>query len=170
MKVVLFRHAQKGVIPYDDPTLTEDGFRQGEAISQLVQKKILPAPTQAWASPKVRTSQTLQAACESAKIQLQKTELLDLRQPSESTDEFRKRILNLISMLDQISQDSKNEVYFLCTHYDWIEEAMTLINCDKDLNSFEFSHWSPAQFILFEVQDSLWTFLKKGSAHAAKID
>lgn len=167
MKIVLFRHAQKGITPFDNPELTEEGFKQAEMIYELIKKNILPHPTQAWASPKIRTTQTLTPACENFKIRIQETELLDLRTQHESSSDFRKRIS---SFLNQFDESASAETHFLCTHYDWIEEAMTLINCDKDLNSFEFSHWMPTQFIVFEIRDSKWMFVKKGSAHATKAD
>ncbi len=61
-------------------------------------------------------------------------------------------------------RSNANEVHFICTHYDWIEEALTLINSDKNLNSFEYSGWSPAQFLVFEVSDGSWKVGQKGVA------
>jgi phosphohistidine phosphatase SixA len=170
MKVVLFRHAQKGITPFEDPALTEAGYKQAEAISQLVAKNVLPEPTHCWVSPKIRTRQTLQAVCDLSQIQIKSSDLLNLRAQSENSQDFRKRISELIQFLDSTSLTSNNEVHYLCTHYDWIAEAMTLINSDKDLNSFEFSHWAPAQYIVFSLQNSIWKFEKKGQAHASKID
>ena len=168
MKLVLLRHAQKGITPFDDPHLTDSGFLQSEALADLVQKNILPAPTHLWASPKIRTTQTLSATAEIFKISIQKNELLDLRSAHETAEHFRKRIQELLSHLDERSISHSHEVHYLCTHYDWIEEAITLINADKDLNSFEFSHWSPTQYIVFEVQELLWRVLIKGNANVTK--
>lgn len=167
MKIVLFRHAQKGIMPFEDPELTQEGFRQAEMIYSLVQRKCLPEPTHAWVSPKIRTSQTLQPVCENFKIKIRKTELLNMCTQNESSADFRKRISNFLNQFETIAAQ---ETHFLCTHYDWIEEAMTLINCDKDLNSFEFSHWAPTQYIVFEIASSIWKFVKKGSAHATKTN
>lgn len=170
MKVVLIRHAQKGITPYEDPTLTEGGHLQAEALCQLAKKSILPTPTHAWASPKIRTFQTLKPLCEEHKIQIQIADSLDQRSSTETAGEFRKRISIFLHQFEQRAQEAHNEIHFLCTHYDWIEECLTLINSDKDLNSFEFSHWSPAQFLVFEIESSIWKVIRKGSAHATKID
>ena len=166
MKLVLLRHAQKGITPFVDPHLTEIGFRQAENLEALVQKKILPAPTQGWASPKIRTAQTIKKTCDAYKIQVQISANLDLRSPTETSQDFRQRIANLICQYDERALHETDETHFLCTHYDVIEEAMTLINSDKDLNSFEFSHWSPTQYIVFEPHAGLWKVIKKGNANA----
>jgi phosphohistidine phosphatase SixA len=79
MKLLLMRHAQKGLQPFEDPGLTEEGLRQAEKIASLVQKNVLPKPTHIWASPKIRTSQTLQAVGDASKVKIQKTESLDVR-------------------------------------------------------------------------------------------
>ncbi len=170
MEVVLFRHAQKGITPFEDPELTAEGLRQAEMIATLVAKKIIPPPTHAWASPKIRTSQTLQPACESRQIKIQKTDFLNLRSDRETSLVFNRRIAEFLLQFEKNKTAHSSETHFLCTHYDWIEEAMTLINCDKDLNSFEYSHWAPTQFIVFEITQAHWKLVRKGSAHAAIID
>ncbi len=168
MKVVLFRHAQKGLNPFSDPELSEAGHSQAENLISLVDKSILPKPTHFWVSPKIRTAQTFQPLSQNLKTPLQVTDHLDLRLDSENRNAFRGRVQKFLNSFE--IQSANKEVHFLCTHYDWIEESMTLINSDKDLNSFEFSHWSPTQFVVFELQDSLWKFLKKGSSSDAKSD
>lgn len=167
MKVVLIRHAQKGITPYENPGLTEGGLLQAEALCDLAKKKLLPTPTHAWVSPRIRTFQTLKPLCENYHVQIQVAESLDQRTSAESAIDFRKRILNFLNQFDSMTA---NETHFFCTHYDWIEESLTLMNSDKDLSSFEFSHWSPTQFVVFEIQNNLWKVLRKGSAHATKID
>lgn len=166
MKFVLLRHAQKGITPYADPELTKAGFDQADAILTLVKQNLLPAPTHAWASPKIRTYQTLRAVCEDTKVRIEISDLLDQRESHESLVQFRHRIQ---SFLDSFSQNGSDEIHFICTHYDWIGEAITLINSDKDLNTFEFSHWSPAQFVMFEITAGHWKFLRKGTAAANKV-
>lgn len=170
MKVVLIRHAQKGIAPYDNPSLTDGGFVQAEMLCELAKKNLLPAPTHAWVSPKIRTFQTLKPLCESYKIQPQIAESLDQRDVRESSADFRKRIAHFLNQMELRASEAPSEIHFLCTHYDWIEESLTLINSDKDLNSFEFSHWSPTQFVVFEIENETWKVIRKGSAHATKID
>lgn len=168
MKVVLIRHAQKGITPYDNPGLTEDGLQQAESLCELAKKNQLPVPTQAWASPRMRTFQTLKPLCQSYGVQVQSTDSLDQRTSGESSSDFRKRISHFLHQFELRASEAPSETHFLCTHYDWIEESLTLINSDKDLNSFEFLHWSPTQYVVFKIENSVWKVLRKGSAHAAK--
>jgi phosphohistidine phosphatase SixA len=161
MKLILFRHAHKGFIPFDDPELSTQGFEQSKRLLELVKATHLPQPTNLLVSPKRRTSQTFYPLSRDSNLKLEVQSELDQHLVSENKSEFRKRIQNFIYKLEEFPQESN---IYVCTHYDWIEESMTLINCDKDLNSFEFSHWPPTQYILFEIQDGLWKFISKGSA------
>lgn len=161
MQIVLLRHAQKGLTPYSDPELTSEGNSQAQALYRMVENLQLPIPTHLWVSEKIRTRQTLEPIQKSYLLTFQQTESLDLRGNSETSADFRKRIQKFLNSFEV--DVTKNETHYLCTHYDWIEEAMTLINCDKDLNSFEFSHWAPGQFLNLTVTNSVWKFVKKGT-------
>jgi hypothetical protein len=39
----------------------------------------------------------------------------------------------------------------MCSHYDWVIEAMAVIPADTDLTKDEFSHWTPCQYAAFHV-------------------
>lgn len=160
MKFVLFRHGSKGFMPFEDPELNAQGFQQSVKIAELVKSADLPAPTKLFVSPKRRTSQTLYPLSKDFSLQMQIHSELDLRQAEETSGQFRSRIQSFLNFV----AEQKNEVIFACTHYDWIEESLTLIECDRNLNSFEFSHWAPSQFLIFEVENSEWKVLKKGDA------
>jgi len=174
MKFVLFRHGSKGFTPFEDPELNAQGFQQSIKLAELVKSNELPTPTHLFVSPKRRTSQTFYPMSKEFSLEMQIKEELDLRQPEESQTEFRSRIQkfldfiaeqkNLTAEQKSLTAVQKNEVIFACTHYDWIEESLTLIDCDKNLNSFEFSHWAPSQFLIFEINSSDWKLLKKGDA------
>ncbi|AGH95872.1 histidine phosphatase family protein [Pseudobdellovibrio exovorus] len=162
MKCVLFRHAHKGIMPFEDPELSLQGFEQAARLMDEVTLSRLPIPTLLYVSPKRRTSQTLYPLSKMHHLNLQVCPELDQHSHSESLQEFRQRIQK---WLDEVSATTdKNAVIFMCTHYDWIEEAMSLINCDRDLNTFEFSHWHPTQYVVFDIQDDLWKFVRKGTA------
>lgn len=162
MKLVLFRHAQKSIMPFEDPELSPRGFEQGDNILKLVLNGHLPVPTALFVSPKRRTSQTFYKLSKEKNLPCQITRELDQRESDESSQQFRERIRHWI---ENISQNTENDtVYFACTHYDVIEEAMLMIPSDRDLSGFEFSHWSPTQFIEFQIEDGLWKFIKKGDA------
>ncbi len=161
MKFVLFRHAHKGNSPYDDPELSIQGFEQAALILELIKDAKIPAPTHLYVSPRRRTSQTFYPVSKEFNLQPQIRPELDQRNMQESNAEFKKRIMSFLKLLKEIN--SPIAVVYACTHFDWIEEAMTLINSDIDLNSFEFSHWSPAQHLVFERQLDLWKLQKKGT-------
>ena len=161
MKFVLFRHAHKGVSPYDDPELSQQGFEQASQILEMIKNAKIPEPTHLFVSPRRRTSQTFYPVSKEFNLLTQIRPELDQRNSQESSADFRKRISNLFTLLEDIN--TPNAVVFACTHFDWIEEAMTLINSDKDLNSFEFSYWSPAQYIVFEKEADLWILQTKGT-------
>lgn len=162
MKFILFRHAHKGLTPFDDPELSTQGLEQSLLILDLIKNNILPTPTQLLVSPKKRTFQTFYPLSRKLSLSLEPQPELDQCNSKESRLDFKNRIAKFITKLEQ--NFSNEQIIFACTHYDWIEEAMTLINCDKDLNSFEFSHWAPTQFIEFDVKPEQWIFINKGCA------
>jgi phosphohistidine phosphatase SixA len=164
MNIVIFRHAQKGMLPFENPALSPEGFRQAEALSALVQEHKLPTPTEMWVSEKIRTRQTMQNIANTVRRPVVEKIELDLRQENETQKMFNSRVGVLV---DSLSESSKGnaiaECIYICTHYDWIEEAMSLIPSDTDLASYQFAHWGPAQFANFEVKGGLWKFIHKGS-------
>jgi len=162
MIIVLIRHGHKGSTPISNPELTEKGHEQSLALAEIVQQGRLPKPTHCWFSDKIRTQQTLsEVIVRNSPVTFEKPEL-STRHHTETSTVFRQRVQNFLTSIEQRS--NANEVHFICTHYDWIEEALTLINSDKNLNSFEYSGWSPAQFLVFEVSDGTWKVGQKGVA------
>ncbi len=168
MDVVLFRHAKKGMLPFEDPNLSPEGFTQSERLPDVVQKQGLPIAHELWASEKIRTHQTFQALATVLQITTATKVELNLRNETETQKMFRDRVQILIDELSLSARNNTtNSCIYLCTHYDWIEEAMTLIPSDRNLGSYEFSSWAPAQFIHFEINfettKSIWRFVKKGA-------
>jgi broad specificity phosphatase PhoE len=161
MKFVLFRHAQKGITPFEDPELSLKGFEQSGNLVDLIKNKSLPVPTFLFISPRRRTSQTFYPISKHHSLTPQISDLLDQRKNEESSLQFRQRVHFFLNDLETREAD---EVIFACTHYDWLEEAMTLINCDRDLNTFEFSHWAPTQYVIFEIEKNVWKFATKGNS------
>lgn len=163
MNVVLFRHAKKGMTPFDDPSLSPEGFLQGEKLPVTVQKQNIPAATELWASEKIRTHQTFSNLSESLRLPILTKPELNLRSDSETRQMFQNRIQRVIEELSVSAyNNTEKHCIYLCTHYDWIEEAMLLIPSDKNLTGFEFAHWAPAQFIYFNIDAPQWIFIKKG--------
>ena len=127
----------------------------------------MPRPSALWVSPKIRTGQTLQALSQNFNLPLEVKIELDLRSNLEQRTEFKNRVLNFIESLSRTSLTQENGMdsdrcVFICTHYDWIEEAMALIPADRDLITFEYTHWAPAHYIHFKLENGLWQVLKKG--------
>lgn len=162
MKFVLFRHAHKGVTPLDDPELSAQGVEQAGLITGLVKLENLPKPTHLFVSPKRRTTQTFYPTSKEFGLNIKIQPDLDQRGSHENNSEFRNRVQHFLQQIQDTEQSGS--IIYACTHYDWIEESMTLINCDKDLNSFAFSHWPPTQYAVFEIQSNLWKFIAKGTA------
>ncbi len=161
MLILLLRHGHKGLSPQNDPDLTPQGFEQSDNLAKQVYLGELPPPTHCWYSDKIRTHQTLNSVINQNKPVVFKKTDLSVRLQKESSTDFRQRIQKFCTQIKQ--RNNSNETHFICTHYDWIEEALTLIDADKDLNSFEFSNWSPGQYLLFLQESSIWKIQKKGT-------
>ncbi|MFP5518749.1 MAG: phosphoglycerate mutase family protein [Bdellovibrionia bacterium] len=158
MKFYIFRHAEKSSGGGPNPSLSAGGFDQASKLALLVREGKLPSPQELWVSPKIRTHQTFAPLAEHLGISLKEIPELIEKQSSESLPEFRQRIE---SVLQEVVATKK--CIFVCTHMDWAEEAMSLIPCDKDLSGSEFSYWSPAQYVGFQLDKSLFHFLETGA-------
>ena len=162
MQLILFRHAHKGLTPAADPELSAPGFKQAEKLVELVVQSKIPAPTKSWVSEKIRTRQTLDPVCRKFQAAIEASDLLNLRAYSENAEQFRLRIKKMLAMMDSLSEKNSNDIHYLCTHYDWIEDALVYINSTTDLTTYEYASWAPAQYIHFEISDGLWAVKSKG--------
>lgn len=162
MQLILLRHAHKGLTPSSDPELSAPGFKQAEKLVELVTSQKIPAPTKAWVSEKIRTRQTIDPVSRHSKAVVETSDLLNLRAYSENAEQFRLRIKKMLNMIDEFAKTGTKEIHYLCTHYDWIEEALVFINSSTDLTTFEYASWAPAQYLHFEVREGLWTVKSKG--------
>lgn len=158
MKIYLFRHAQKAIDFSGDPELNTEGHAQAVKIMEKVLKKELPTPTQLWVSPRRRTRSTFQPLAELLKLPLQEQEALHEQTSGETLMAFHQRIQNLLEGASTQTQD----VIFMCSHYDWMVEALVVIPSDTDFSSnYDFAHWNPGQHIGFEIlEDGIFKFLE----------
>ncbi len=147
MKIYLFRHAQKAMDFSGDPDLTIEGHAQASKVLDKVIKNELPTPTHLWVSPKKRTFSTFKPLSQHFNIPVEVHENLLEQHSDESLEEFRLRIEKTLTN----SLTSSDQVLFICTHYDWVAEAMNVLPCDTDLSGSEFAHWNPCQHVGFEV-------------------
>jgi broad specificity phosphatase PhoE len=154
MKVYLFRHGQKDSMPLGDPDLTGVGHQQARKLAELINSGELLRGTQFLASPRIRAQSTLTPAARACHNSVQVLSDLDQREVYESSEVFRARIQQLLSSLEK--KFSPNDVVYLCTHHDWIEESLSVIPADTDLLDSRYWSWRPAQYMHFEVIDGLW--------------
>lgn len=151
MQILLFRHAERENTGVENPPLSARGQKQAQMLGLRFQSGAFPRPLKIFVSPKIRTHQTLQPLAELAGTDLQLTPELDERQNSESAAQFIQRVRRFLTFLEK-----QTGVIYLCTHLDWIEEALIAISSSEDLLSEKYQAWAPAQFIEFDVQDGLW--------------
>jgi broad specificity phosphatase PhoE len=154
MKVYLFRHGQKDSLPFEDPDLTSFGHQQANKLAELIRNGDLLKGTQFLASPRKRAQSTLRPAATLCQAPLQVASDLDQRTSFENADVFRARIQQTLNSLEK--KFSTNDVIYLCSHHDWIEESLSVIPADTDLLDPRYWSWRPAQYMHFEVQDGLW--------------
>lgn len=149
MKIYFFRHAQKAMDFSGDPDLTIEGHAQASKVLDKVLKNELPRPTELWVSPKKRTHSTFRPLSQHFNIPLQTQDSLLEQQSEETLTEFRARIERLLLS----AKISPGAVIFLCTHYDWVAEAMAVVPSDTDLSTSDYAHWNPCQYIGFHVTE-----------------
>lgn len=165
MIFILFRHGHKSMEPPENPSLSTKGHEQSRKLLKMAQDKVLPPPTVCLFSNMIRTKETLHDLIENFKPKIELNNELNLRGFNETSQQFRSRVQKLVNYYTfQASQpENKNQVVYACTHYDWVEEAMTVIDSDKNLNSYEFASWAPAQYIEFKItEEGQWLFLSRG--------
>lgn len=163
MTFFLFRHAEKSRGTDNNPLLSPAGLQQAEALLKLVKDGKLPQPQRLWVSPKVRTHQTFAPLSRHFKISLEQREELEERQPHESNSEFRERIRSLVEEISQSELKNSSDCVFMCSHMDWTEQAMSIIPCDTNLTSGEYSYWAPAQYLGFQRQGPLFELIQAGA-------
>lgn len=153
MKLILFRHAEKSAEKSYDPPLSPYGFLQSKKLAQEIFSKKFPHPNAFYVSSRIRTHQTFAEAAKMLGLKLKISTLLDEKQVNEKSSDFRRRIQELLVNL-QLDYPGKECVY-LCTHFDWIEEFLSVIECSTDLLQAKYHSWAPAQWMSFEKSE-LW--------------
>ncbi len=157
MRIFLFRHAEKmGAGP--NAPLSHYGEQQAKMLWELVQDRQIEPPTSLRSSPRLRAVQTLMPLSQEIGLDIQIQEDLNFRSTSETSDRFTERVKNY---LETISHGTG--VVYIATHFDWIETAMGLIPCDRDLFQPQFQNWGPAQFMDFEVSKENWSLQSFGT-------
>lgn len=158
MQIYIFRHAEKNQMDFSggsyDPGLTQFGAKQATMIAQLVNDQSLLKPSLIFTSEKKRAIETFRPLAEQHQHTIRKHPGLNERMNSETSFQFRNRVDQFT--LELMRNNTKNKVIYCCTHYDWIEEFLTLDIFNKDLGTY--SNWAPSSYMFFEVQNNLWQF------------
>lgn len=158
MSVYLFRHGDRtSRTPDAEPELSATGLLQADHLRAWVARGTLPAPRALWTSPRHRARQTFTPLAASLGLTLESQADLDERTPRESAVRFRERVNQ---MLDRAR--AAEGVLYICSHFDWLEEAITLIPADEDLVANAGPLWAPGAFVGFEIEDDLWRVRQKG--------
>jgi broad specificity phosphatase PhoE len=153
MKLYLFRHAEKASHFHPNPGLSAAGSQQALKLLEKVQNSEMPRPTQLWASPKKRAQESLQPLANHLELPLKAIEALDERVQDEDRSAFCSRIQKFLNTLEK-----EEGVIYICTHSDWIEEALTLISSEQDLANAH-PHWHPLQYLALQKRGSLYDVL-----------
>lgn len=160
MKLVLLRHATRS--PYDggDSSLSTKGRAQSEEfVAHVAPRGALPVPTRLVVSPKKRAKETLTPLSHSTHLPLEIESRLDERHQTETSREFMDRITSVFTDLEARANDGG--CVYLCTHLDWLEGAMIVLN--HDLSELEASlGWSTAEYKVFRLEDGIWKSKAKG--------
>ncbi|GIL18718.1 MAG: hypothetical protein BroJett040_24690 [Oligoflexia bacterium] len=157
MRIYLFRHGEKEQSFVSNPGLTLRGKSQALNISKAAEQGQFQKPDRIYSSPKIRALQTLQPLAETFMLDLYPIDDLEERHSSEPASLFSQRVQNYLQWVG-----TQTGVIYLCTHLDWIEEALAFIPSDSDLGHEKYHVWGSAQFMEFDVQDGIWHLLQFG--------
>lgn len=120
LSIVFIRHAHRDTATRsEDNGIDEKGRSQVEELLKAFQLRKLPASQEFWSSPKKRCLETLEplAQLNGAKIKIMNE--LDEQTNQESGKDFRERVSNFVHSLKE-----KSGVIYLCSHGDWLPEAI----------------------------------------------
>lgn len=164
MTIYFFRHGDResrrlvaSSVEGSEPDLTPSGHRQAECLHAWVQQGQLPRPSQLMASPRRRAQNTLKQLSEGLSLPVKPLPELDERTDAESARDFRDRVSEFLRQVQQ-----QSGVLFVCSHYDWLEELLTLAPADEDLVVDGSPLWAPGAFLGFEITEEIWHVKQKG--------
>lgn len=142
-----------------NPGLSKTGRAQALALKEKVVSGSLPKPTHLLVSPKFRTQESFQDLALAFGLTLQILEDLLERKAQESQREFDHRIQRVLQSLvttQGSAQALSQRVVFLCTHYDWLEDAGSILDYPQSFS------WHPMSYLGFEWIEESWVNVTKG--------
>ena len=174
MFVIMLRHATRSNHGLGDCPLSAVGFMQAELLATLMGGDgPLPVPSKIFSSPKKRALQTLEPTATSVRVVIEQDNRLDERRQSESAMEFSDRVQSFLDELSMSidgpsSTDQDNGCVLFCTHFDWLELAVVLL--DGELSELERSgSWAAGEFRVFQIIGGTWKFVGGGITPSHKV-
>jgi len=165
MRVYLLRHGERqnsrSLAGPSDPGLSARGLRQAQAIAAKVESGEWDKPDRILCSPKIRSQHTLAPLSLQSSCSLQILPSLDERTSEETAPQFTIRVRKLLYDLESLPG-----VNYLCSHHDWIEEAMISIPSSTELLNSQYHIWEPGSFMIFDLVDGIWELRKAGGIQA----
>lgn len=139
-----------------DPSLSQVGKTQALQLRRLLEVGKLPRPASLFCSPRRRTQETFAELSSHLAIPLQILPDLLERGSHESARDFAARVQTGIGKIESFSRP-----VFLCSHMDWLMEAMILI---PDTGSVPLTslHWPPGGYVAFDFNQGLWKSTMEG--------
>lgn len=161
MKICLIRHGNRDLTSSSDNGLNSTGLALAKNLpSHLAPHGPFPVPSKLWSSPKKRAQETLTPLAKHLNQALKIDSALDERQNAETSVQFRTRVRNLLEQLEK--QCSFADVVYLCTHADWLEEAMITLPTDLP-ESISESAFACGEIRTFKLNDGIWEYIESES-------
>lgn len=154
MFVFFFRHGDR--LAGNDSLLSPIGQKQATGLPAFLSESKIIIPAELWVSPKKRARQTFEILASEKNLRCEVVNELDERSSKETAIQFRKRVQAVIDRIPSVDRD-----LFICSHFDWLEEAMVLIPDQGRLQIANF-HWPAGGFVGFEVEDENWKSYQQG--------
>lgn len=158
MSIYLFRHGDRtSRSPDSEPELSATGLRQADFLADWVERGTLPTPSSLWVSPRHRAQQTFTPLSRRLAVPIETLQDLDEQTGREGAQRFRERVNAVLERAE-----AQSGILFLCSHFDWLEEAVSLISADEDLIANPGPLWAPGSFVGFDIENELWRVRQKG--------
>jgi phosphohistidine phosphatase SixA len=162
LKLVLFRHGDKKLALSSDPDLSPKGLQQSQKLVEDIISKKISKPDVLIVSPRRRTGQTFQKVADHFAIELTTRKELDQQHTHESRSDFRKRIQGFLITLQLDYTDEKT--IYLCSHIDWVNEFMSIIETSADITKPQFHNFRSAQWVEFK-KNEIWDVMNYGQVN-----
>lgn len=162
MKLLIFRHAEREKLGTTNPPLTRKGRAQADSLASLIATHQIAMPTRLISSPLLRAQMTFTPAAEKLQLPLKIEQELNERQAAENASTFNLRVKSYLDKLARLQG-----TVFICTHLDWLEQALLQLHCDTDLSQDRYqSHWQPGAYLELQLESisrqAFWQLSKMG--------